>query len=281
MQTRVPRRLYTAGALACALLLWGAPADAQFQPRSSSSGQTPGEDYHIEAAVGFWFPSTEILVTSGGSGVLSGILGTTIDAKTDLGLTDQGLPEFHLELRPARKHKLRFQYIPIKYEQTSTLKRDIIFNGQRYQLGIPTASSLDWKAYRFGYEYDFIARDSGYAGFILDFKYTDVTVSLTTPVLTEFARARAPIPAIGGVGRYYILPGVSITGELTAFKMPDGVIKDSGGHYVDVDIYGTVNFTRNVGVQAGYRSFDLGYVVKNDTGSFVLKGLFVGVVARY
>jgi len=31
----------------------------------------------------------------------------------------------------------------------------------------------------------------------------------------------------------------------------------------------------------GYRSFDVGYVVTHDTGSFKLKGLYLGAVARY
>ena len=77
------------------------------------------------------------------------------------------------------------------------------------------------------------------------------------------------------------MPNISITGEVTGFKLPDKLIRDSSGHYFDVDIYGTVNFTNNVGVQVGYRSFDVGYVVTTDTGSFTLKGMFFGVVARY
>jgi hypothetical protein len=275
-------RLACAGAFACALL--PAPALAQFQSRGSDSAPLDSK-YYVEGAIGLWFPSADITVTSGGSGVLTGIIGTTIDAKNDLGLTDQRFPEFHFELRPAKKHKLRFQSIPIKYEQTSTLRRDIVFNGQRYQRGIETASSLDWKAYRFGYEYDFISTSRGYGGFIVDFKYTDVNVSLKSPInnplLSEFAEARAPIPAIGGVGRVYITPATSATVEITGFKLPESVAKDTGGHYLDLNIYGTVNFTRNVGVQAGFRTLDVGYLVKTDSGSFVLKGLFLGLVARY
>jgi hypothetical protein len=281
MQTRVPRRLYAVGPFLCSLLLLAAPVRAQFQPRSAASDAPPGETYHVEAAVGFWLPSADISITSGGSGALTGILGTEIDAKTDLGLTDRRFPEFHVELRPARHHKFRFQYIPISYEQTSTLPRDVVFNGQRYPQGFPTASTLDWKAYRFGYEYDFIATDRGYGGFIVDFKYTDVTVTLNSSGLSEFAQAHAPIPTLGGVGRVYVVPSVSITGEVTGFKLPEKAFKDSSGYYLDVDIYGTVNFTRNVGVQAGFRSLDVDYVLKTDAGSFALKGLFFGLVARY
>jgi len=211
-----------------------------------------------------------------------GILGSTIDFKRDLALTDQRFPELHLEAR-ANRSKFRFQFIPIQYEQTATLTREIVFNGQRYRVGVPVKSTLDWKAYRIGYEYDFFQTNRWFAGVILDWKQTDVTATLATvtPGLLEFARARAPIPAVGGVVRGYVVPNISITAEVTGFKLPDNVIKDIGGHYFDVDIYGTLNFTNNVGVQVGYRSFDVGYLVDTDTGSFTLNGMFFGIVARY
>ena len=77
------------------------------------------------------------------------------------------------------------------------------------------------------------------------------------------------------------MPNISITGEVTGFKLPQSVFKDKSGHYLDVNVYGTLNFTNNVGVQAGYRALDVGYLVDADTGSFTLKGLFFGLVARY
>ena len=46
-------------------------------------------------------------------------------------------------------------------------------------------------------------------------------------------------------------------------------------------MYGTVNFSNNVGVQGGYRALNLGYLIKEDTGSFVLKGIYFGVIARF
>ena len=277
MKTRLAARLYALVVLAAGFVLIGSPARAQFQPRPLNDPAT-GERYHIEAAAGWWFPNAEMSI----SGQSLGILGSTIDFKKDLGLTDQHFPELHLELR-ADRHKFRFQFIPIKYEQTGTLTRDIVFNGQRYRLGVPVISTLDWKAYRIGYEYDFVSTNRVFAGFILDFKQTDVTATLATvtPGLTEFARARAPIPAIGGVVRGYVVPNISITGEVTGFKLPENLIKDISGHYFDVDIYGTLNFTNYVGVQLGYRSFDVGYIVDTDTGSFTLKGMFFGIVARY
>ena len=272
-------RLYIPVAAAL-LLTFAGTARAQYKPRPLNDPAT-GESFHIEVGAGFWNPSSDIVVASSGSGALSGIAGSQIDAKRDLGFQDQRFPEFQLMLRPAASHKLRFQYIPIKFDASATLSQSITFNGIRYTVGLPVNSTLDWKAYRFGYEFDFVRKNKGFAGFILEAKYTDVNVTLASPLQTEFAHARAPIPAIGGIGRVYVVPNISITGEVTGFKLPDSIDNRYGAHYVDVDVYGTVNFTNNVGIQGGYRSLDMGYLVKQDTGSFLLKGIYFGVVARY
>ena len=273
----VSARTYALVFFITSFVLLAAPARAQFKPRPINDPAT-GESYHIEAAAGFWFPAAELSISS----QQFGIQGSSIDFTKDLGLTDRRFPELRLEVRGGRS-KLRLQYIPIKYEQTGTLPREIIFNGQRYRVGLPVTSSLDWKAYRAGYEYDFVRRDRGFAGFILELKYTDVSASLTStaPLIAEAIQARAPIPAIGLNFRAYVVPNVSITGEVTGFKLPERLVKDTQGHYLDIDVYATLNFTNNVGVQAGYRSLDVGYVVKTDTGSFLLKGLYFRLVARY
>ena len=263
-------------ALAAALFGFAAPASAQYQPRSVNDPAT-GEKYHIEASAGFWFPGADIVVSS----EQLGIPGSKIDAKRDLGLSDQKFTMLSVELRPARSHKLRLNYIPVNFTQTTTLTQDIVFNGIRYRLGLPVNSILDWKTYEFTYEYDFVVKNWGYVGFDLQAKYTDVEVSLASPLASEFAHARGPIPAIGGVARYYVVPNISITGELSAFKIPDSVDSRYNAHYIDFDIYGTLNFTNNFGVKGGYRSRDVGYLIKSDSGQFTMKGLYFGGVVRY
>jgi hypothetical protein len=258
------------------LVLTATPASAQFMSRSVNDPAV-GEDYFIEGAFGYWLPSADMTIASEGVN----IPGSQINLKNDLGLEDDGFPEIRAALRPGRKHKLRFQFIPIKYRQQTVLNRDLVFNGQRYRAGLPVSSLLDWKAFRFAYEYDFVYRSRGFVGLVLDLKYTDVNGELSSvPVGREFTHRRAPVPAIGGIGRYYILPNVSITGELTGIQVPD-IDDDYDGHYVDFDLYGTVNVTNNVGAQLGYRSFDIGYKIEGDTGSLKVKGLYFGIIARY
>jgi len=260
-----------------ALLCAAAPAHAQFKPRPLNDPAT-GELFHIEADASFWTPGADMTISSESLG----IKGDVIDIKHDLGISDAGFPALNLQLRPARSHHFRLQYIPIKYEGSTVLQRNIVFNGILYPgRSVPVNSTLDWKAYRFGYQYDFLVKNRGFAGFIMEAKYTDVRVELKSQIAQEFAHARAPIPALGGIGRVYIVPNISITGEVTGFKIPDSIDSRYNAHYVDVDVYGTVNFTNNIGVKAGYRSLDLGYLIKNDQGSFVLKGLYFGAVLRY
>ena len=63
-----------------------APARAQFTPRAIEDPAT-GEQFHVEGAIGFWMPSTDMSISS----EALGIQGTNIDFKDDLGLTDQAI----------------------------------------------------------------------------------------------------------------------------------------------------------------------------------------------
>jgi hypothetical protein len=260
------------------LLAPAAPAFAQFQPRIAGGGPPVGERFIVEGFAGFWNPSADMLISSESLG----IPGSTIDFKRDLQLQDHRISDLRLVLKAARKHKFRFQTVPIHYDNENvTVRRDIVFNGQRYSVGVPVNWDAEWQTYRVGYEYDFIVRDRGFGGFILEAKYTDVNATLATPFFSEFAHARAPVPAIGGIARVHLVPAISVTFELTGFKLPESIAEGYKAHYADLDLYGTLNLNRNVGAQFGWRSLDVGYLAEEDTGSFDVKGLYFGIVARY
>jgi hypothetical protein len=270
------RRLYTTAGLTATLLFLAVPAHAQYKPRPLNDPAT-GESYHIEFAADVWYPSITATVSSESLG----IQGSKIDIKRDLGVIDKRMSAIDLVLRPAPAHKFRFQYLPITYEASATLNQDIVFNGIRYRIGLPVNTSFDWKTYSLGYEFDFVQKNWGFVGFILEAKFTDVNVALASPIESQFARARGPIPAIGANARVYVVPNISITGEFSAFKIPDSIDSRYNAHYFDLNIYGTVNFTNNIGVKGGFRSRDVGYLIKADSGSFLLRGIFFGAVVRY
>lgn len=263
-------------AVAVAIVGAGAlPALAQYSPPMEAA---VGEDYHVEASYGWWNATPGLIVNSESLG----ILGTDVNLVEDLGITKKNLGRLNVVLRPAMKHKFRFEYLPVEYLTDSvTLRREFVFNGQRYRVGLPVSTTARYNTYRFGYEYDFVYRSRGFAGVLLDAKYTDVRVELLSPIGEEFTTAVAPIPTIGFVGRGYVAKNLAIGGEISFFRVPDNLSEEYDGEYTDFDIYSTVNFTNNVGATVGYRSVDVFYKADSDRGSLTFKGLYFTGVVRF
>lgn len=275
-------RLFATTVCLLAGLCAAAPAEAQYGARRATSNRATGENYHVELAGTIWSPTPDPVVISSES---LGILGTNVDFVNTLGIEKTTFKQLKVVLRPATKHKFRFEYTPIHYDAQKVVTTSFIFNGQRFDIGVPVTTNLQWKAYRFGYEWDFVYRNRGFAGLLLDLKYTDLEATLTAATVgaAQFTSARAPIPAIGFIGRGYVAPNISITGEFSAFKLPEKALnsEDYSGKYYDFDLYGTVNFNDHVGAQLGYRSIDVFYKVKFDTGTMTLKGPYFGGVVRF
>jgi hypothetical protein len=254
-------------------------ASAQYRPYAAN-GEAVGEDYNIEVAYAWWDAEPSLIVNS----EALGIIGTDIDLITDLGIEKKRLGMFDVVLRPAKKHRFRFQRTPIKYEVDAfPVTREFVFNGQRYRIGLPVTTSVDFTTYRFGYEYDFLYFKRGFLGALFDLKYTNVDVSLDSPIGSEFVSATAPIPTIGVVGRGYVLKNLALNGELSFFRTPDSLAEQLEGDasYTDFDINGTFNFTKNVGAKMGYRRTTVFYDIELDTGDLKFTGLYFGGVIRY
>ena len=277
MRTRLVATLFC---LAAGLAI-AAPAEAQYGARTATSERATGENYHVEVSLAFWNPSPDIVISS----EQFDIIGSNVDFVQTLGITDTRFRQLKAVLRPATKHKFRFEYTPIEYNADKVITASFTFNGQLFQIGIPVTTNLKWNASRFGYEWDFIYRNRGFVGLLLDVKYTDVSATLSSQAVgaEQFTHAQAPIPAIGVIGRGYVVPNISITGEFSAFRLPERALnsEDYSGRFYDFDLYGTVNFSDHFGVELGYRSWDVFYKVKKDTGTLHLTGPYFGGVVRF
>jgi hypothetical protein len=269
-------RVSSSAVICAAILVWSGPAAAQYRPAPRPA---VGDDYHIEAALAWWSPEPKLIVSSESLG----IPGDEVDLVNDLGVEKKRLRELRLVLRPAPKHKFRINYLPIKYEAEARVQREFVFNALRYRINLPVNTEADLTTWRFGYEYDFISRSRGFVGVLFDLKYTNVDVVLDSPIGREFTSQVAPIPTIGVVGRGYVHPSVSITGEVSFFKVPEnlGEQLNGEGRYLDYDFYGTFNLNRNVGAQLGLRSIDVQYTKDLDAGTLNFKGWYFGGVIRY
>jgi hypothetical protein len=164
----------------------------------------------------------------------------------------------------------------VRYEQTSPLRTPISFDGTTFS-GSATAS-LKWNLWRFGYEWDFMSRERGFLGLLADIKYNKVSATVRGNGAAEATEAKAPIPGLGVIGRTYVHPKISISGEFTGFKIVGG---DVEGSFYDFDISATASIFKNLGVQGGYRAVKADYTVDEDFGDLTLRGPYVGIISRF
>ena len=251
-----------------------APAQAQF---NAPVPPADGEDYHVELGAMFWTPTPELAINTNDLGPI----GNEVDFVNEFGIDNKRFTEFRVTLRPARKHKLRFHYVPMSYHAEATLERTVVFGGRTFEVGLPAIADVEWKFWRFGYEWDFVSRTAGFLGVIAELKHNRVSAEISSPVGTEAGEATAPVPAFGVIARGYFTRSFSVTGEFTGFKVPDSVTEEFDGTFWDFDIYATLNVGRNVGVQGGYRSLDVEYIASEDIGRLKMKGPYFGGVLRF
>ena len=278
--TRFSRRLAGYG-LALAALSLLAPASARAQYAAPDLDRTAiGEKYRFEVSGTLWNPTLYGLISS----EQFKLVGSDIDVVKDLGYETTRFRDLRVVLRPSKKSKFRFQYTPIRYEANTILRRDIVFNGIKFPVQVPVESEFSWKVMRFGYEYDFIYRDRGFVGMLLDVRYTqfNAEISTSSSLLNErqFTSAKAPLPALGLVGRGYVLPNLAINFEVSGLVLPH-INEDYEANYFDWDINGTFNVTNNVGIQVGWRKLSNFLRIENDLGDLKFQGMWFGAAVRY
>jgi hypothetical protein len=189
------------------------------------------------------------------------------------------------------RSKLRFSRVPIHYQEQAVLQRTITYGGQTFNVSADATADLKWDTWTIGYENDFVSRERGYLGFITELRFNKVVADLRAQsgaqVATSFTEVKAPIPAFGVVARVYPHRNVSLTGEITGFKVPGFLASrlfdgdDVDANLRNIDLYATVSITRFLGIQGGYRSLTADYVVDDDTGDLKMKGPYFGGMLRF
>jgi hypothetical protein len=234
-----------------------------------------GEDHVVELGVMFWKPSPELTLSTD---ALSGSSISEVDFVEEFGIEDKMFPEFRAVL--GRNHKFRLSYVKFDYAEDATIQRTFTFQGRTFTVGAPATTDIRWDLWKFGYEWDFVSRERGFLGVVVDLKYNKIDASVDSPALQGAAETdvTAPVPTIGVIGRGYILPMVAITGEFSGLSINRD---DFEAKFFDFDINGTVSFGRHLGAQAGYRSVVVHYLTDEDLGDLKMKGPYFGGVVRF
>lgn len=238
---------------------------------SAASAQGSPENFGLEAGLIFWKPSPEIVLSSG-------TLGTPVDFINTFAVEDKRFRSYRI-VSKAGKHKVRFSKEDIKYDATAPLIHTIQFQGQTYTVGVPATAELDWKLTRIGYEWDPIASPRGFVGLVFDLKYNKLNAQLSAPgIAAQIFERTIPVPTVGGIARAYLGQYISVTTELTGFKLNHS---DFHAKFWEFDLYGTANLGRNFGLQYGYRRVTVNYDIESDVGDLKLKGPYFGLLIRF
>ena len=263
---------HLAAALAATVLI---PSGAAAQGMSSRPAM--GENYYLELAATWWKPAVKGSITSDSLE----LVGSSIDLVDDLGFSETPrIRDIRITLRPARKHKLRFQHTPLEYNAESILTRDIAFAGQVYPVSLPVASGLTWKVWRFGYEWDVVSRSRGFFGLLFELRRTELSAELTSLLASGSVLAEAPLPSIGVVSRIYPLPDLALNFEFSGFKVPE-MDGDYEGTYTDLEVSAMVNISNNLGVAAGWRRLNTNIRIERDFGDLKFSGVWFGGAVRF
>jgi hypothetical protein len=270
------------------------PAPAQAAPAEPVAPiiAIVGEEYRVELQIGAWvsMPSTalysdteSISTTTNGTTTTTVVNGSNVDFKGLLGLKNKVFPEAHLTIRLAPKHKVRGEYIPVRYTQTvATLGSDFKFNGQTYLAGQTVESSLRWNEWNVAYEFDPLVVDRGYIGGIVAVSSLNLSGATANTVQSGTASVNIIMPGLGVTGRYYLQGNLSVTGEFLFFDLP-GSETSTHGHILEAGGYATYNINKHAGLQVGYRFFDTAHTWGSplNTGSMRIGGPFVGGTAHF
>jgi hypothetical protein len=248
---------------------------AAWPAAAQDNAETPqGERFHVELATMWWWSSPTFELQSGN---LAELENTSVDFTTTFGLTSERFSDIRVVGQLARKHRVRFSYVPIRYEHAATLAVPITFDDRVFRG--PASASIRWDLWRFGYQWNFITRPRGFVGLVGELKYNDFDAAASAGVAGAAQDVKAPIPTVGVAARAYVLPSVAISGEFTGLKIPNN--NSFGGSFYDLDVSATANFGRHFGVQGGYRAVSTDYLIDLDRGSLGVKGAYVGVVSRF
>ena len=160
--------------------------------------------------------------------------------------------DVRLVLRPAKKHKIRFQYTPTDFAAESVLTRDIAFAGQVYPISLPVESLLTWKVMRVGYEWDFFYHPRGFIGVLVTGGFTTLDAGISSIIGSATAEGDAPLLEIGAAGRFYPIRHLAINVEGSGLKLTD-LEPDTALKTMSFDLSATYNITNNFGVSGGWR----------------------------
>ncbi|HKI61859.1 MAG TPA: hypothetical protein VKA31_06150 [Mariprofundaceae bacterium] len=200
-----------------------------------------------------------------------------IDMKNDLGFKKSQQPtgEVAFQLGDSR---LSVGFVPLKFEGTGALNRNVTYNGQTYTAGTTVTSSLKADIFDVGYTYYLINMDDlpsrAQLGIEAAVKIVNAKTSLSGGGITSSKNATVPIPTIGLRGRIALADFIGVVGRV-------GYLGYSGNSFLDADAQIEFSPVPTLGIYAGYRQIKLKVDSSNVFVDTTFKGPYAGAFFRF
>jgi hypothetical protein len=149
------------------------------------------------------------------------------------------------------KNHFSVLYAPLKIIVTSTLEKDIVFDGEYFKASIPIEAVYMFNSYRLTYNRRIISKDNFKFGLGLSAKIRDAGVSLkNSELLSENFR-------IGFAPLINLLVNWDISKKMGVDFFGEGIIA-SKGRAIDLSLSGRYSLTKNLQGNIGYRLLEGG-----------------------
>jgi len=200
-----------------------------------------------------------------------------IDMKTDLGFKDSKQPtgEIAFQLGDSR---LSVGFVPLKFDGTGVLGRNITYNGQTYTAGTTVTSSFKADILDVGYTYYLVNLDDlpsrAQLGIEAAVKVVNAKTSMSGLGVAASKNATIPIPTIGLRGRIALADFIGVAGRV-------GYLGYSGNSFLDADAQIEFSPVPTLGIYAGYRQIKLKVDASNVFVDTTFKGPYAGAFFRF
>lgn len=183
-----------------------------------------------------------------------------IDLQKDLGFNNYSTFAGKLDWKFTHKNHFYIAGEAFNSSRQTVLTRTITFQGQTFEAGLTTQSSLNAPMYTVGYQYDFIRRKRGHFGLGVQFDLFDATAKIQAAAqvtsdgvhhaaVSASSSLIVPIPVVGPEVRFYLTNSPRVFVEANAY----GMYFFGYGNFVSSA--GTLGFTvnRHLTLNAGYQ----------------------------
>lgn len=197
-------------------------------------------------------------------------LGTDLNVEDTFGFEQESVFRIEGAWRFFERHKLRLMYFDSQRTATKNIDERIIFDGERFDVGLDVRADFDFRIIQLAYQYDFLRTDKFELGGSLGIHHVDFATSLkATAFIPGTSRteeihggvsSKAPLPVVGLRGNWNFVGDFYFQAHAQFF---DVKYEEYDGRLMDIQAGVLWQLTPHFGAGIAYNLFDADVDIDN------------------